>query len=228
MLVSLNPFNVSRFMFVGSWFPVLIALGGKYARYWVVYSILFLGVVVVMPVMSVTSRAGVEGLSFFKDSGYAQEAFILKDIDLIDTLAHGVRLTDEDGYLWGDNTLASALFFVPRKFWEEKPIVGGLRVGEDLWRNYGAGTPNLSYYFGGDLYMDFGFVGVVLGFLGLGMALFFLGRFGGEVEGVRIGDLVVAGSVPILVRGPVGAVIGYFVCLLLAVFIYRLFFKVAR
>jgi hypothetical protein len=108
------------------------------------------------------------------------------------------------------------LFFVPRKIWPNKPILGGLVVGEDLYENYGAGTPNLSFFFGGDLYLDFSWAGPIIGFLLLGGLWRFTYRRALSVDGLNVIHLVTIGSIPILMRGPLGAVIGYYFCLLVA------------
>jgi hypothetical protein len=65
--------------------------------------------------------------------------------------------------VWGEKLGAIVLFFVPRALWPGKPIVGGLDIGNELFAAGMYGTPNLSFFVGCDLYMDFGFVGVALG-----------------------------------------------------------------
>lgn len=225
LLISANPLNMARFVLIASWFPVIMALFGSRVKYIHVYLSLFLGLVVAMPLMSISTRGGIEGVKQFGGTSYAKDVFLLKDIDVFDTLVYSVKMMENRDYYLGKNSLAIVLFFVPRSIWPDKPIVGGLIAGNEIYRWYGAGTPNLSYCIAGDFYMDFGYLGVVVGSLVIAFAFYFTSRSDVRYDGVRLSELVVAGSIPILVRGPVGAVVGYFVCLILAIYFYRTVFR---
>ena len=228
LLVSVNPLNISRFMFVGTWGPVVLGYFGNWAKYYFVYIILLFGMLVAMPVMSITTRGGLSAWESFSDSNYSRDLFVIKDVDVFDTLTHTIKYVEMNGIMYGDNLVAIVLFFVPRQFWPEKPIVGGLVIGEDLYRNYGAGTPNLSYYIGGDFYMDFGMPGVFLGFLILGFIWVSIQKMRISILGFDVLSLIVVGSIPILLRGPVGAIIGYFFCQVVAAILFKLYFNVAQ
>ncbi|OYT97739.1 MAG: hypothetical protein CFE49_00320 [Pseudomonas sp. PGPPP3] len=226
LLVCVNPLNNSRFVIVATWLPICLAIFSRSIGYKIVYAGLLAGLLVVMPLMSVTTRQGVDGLNGFNETGYASNLFKIKDIDIFDTLVHAVRVVDRTGYYYGDNVSAIIFFFVPRSFWPEKPVVGGLVVGGDLYKSYFAGTDNLSFFYVGDLYMDFGVVGVVFGCLFLGFIVsIFRFRFAFVFNGLNVTELILIGSLPILLRGPVGAVIGYFVCLMFSLLVYGFILK---
>ena len=223
LVVSVNPLNMPRFFNVATWIPVILAYFGMRFSYIYPYLGIMFGIFVVMPIASITSRFGLAGLEAFSDTSYARDAFLLKDIDVFNTLVHGVKFMSHRDYYWGDNVLCVLFFFIPRSIWEAKPIMGALHVGDDLFSSYSSGTANLSYFFGGDLYMDFGLIGVIVGFTVVGWLYKYAKSSAAIVySGRNLIALVMAGSMPILIRGPLGAVEGYFVCLIVAVYMYSL------
>lgn len=227
LLVCVNPLNSPRFFFLASWFPVAIILFRNNLKFVMVFAAIIFGILVYMPIASLTSRRGLEGLALLKDSQYANDILRLKDMDVFDTLVHACSMMHQGGFMFGKNIAAIIFFFIPRSIWPDKPIVGGLIVGDDLYYNWYAGTHNLSFFVGGDLYMDFGYIGVAFGFIIIGMLwkksvnakLLCLNR-------VSVFSCILMGSIPILLRGPLGAVIGYFFCLLMACLIYGNLVKV--
>ncbi|HEX9997312.1 MAG TPA: hypothetical protein VGB45_09230 [Abditibacterium sp.] len=222
LALILNPFNSARFQLIASWLPTFMCLLGVRLTYTKAYSIFLFGLMVAMPVMSLTTRLGTEGLTQIEGSTYSQDVFTIKDVDIFDTLVHGVKMADAKEYGLGDNVKAIILFFVPRKIWPDKPIVGGLIVGKDLLR-FGAGTSNLSYFIGGDLYMDFGYMGVFLGSVLIGFCFNIFFRT--SKKDLCMDELFLIASIPILLRGPVGAIIGYFVCICLSLRFYEFLFS---
>lgn len=225
LLVLVNPFNSARFFLVGTWLPIVLAYLGDRAKYYYVYSIILFGLFVVMPVLSVVSRFGLSAFGDLADSSYVKDVYIIKDVDIFDTLVHAVRFMDSADYFLGENIVAIFLFFVPRSFWVGKPIVGGLQVGNDLYSKAYAGTNNLSFFIAGDFYMDFGWIGILVCAAIMG---YFWNKFysSNAKFGVHhnLKELIVIGSLPILIRGPVGAVIGFFVCMMVFSKLYEFIF----
>ena len=221
--ICANPFNLPRFVLLGAWLPVCLVLLGGLGRYWLVYTAALFGLLVLMPLMSLTTREGVTGLAELSQSDYSEDVFMIKDVDAFNTLVHSMKISDEEGYMAGKNTLAIVLFFVPRSYWPSKPIVGGLLIGGDIFKGMQTGgTDNLSYFVGGDLYLDYGFVGVALGFALLAAAWHSYGKYSPLVQGHDVASPILAGSVPILIRGPLGAVVGFFVCVVLGQVLLRM------
>jgi oligosaccharide repeat unit polymerase len=165
--------------------------------------------------MSVTTRNGLGDVNF--DDIFSVGIFKIKDVDIFETLTHTVSHVKEHGLYLGDNLLAIFLFFIPRSFWPDKPIVGGLVIGEDLYWGGVTGTPNLSYFIAGDVYMDFGMLGVLCFGCILGCFFSWLTRLNYSVSGHNLVQYFLISSLPILLRGPVGAVIGYPLCLIVFV-----------
>ncbi len=62
------------------------------------------------------------------------------------------------GITWGNQLLGSLLFFIPRKFWPQKPIGSGHTIATDLGWDF----TNVSCPYIGEGYINFGILGVIL------------------------------------------------------------------
>ncbi|MET0222463.1 MAG: hypothetical protein ABW213_17575 [Tardiphaga sp.] len=213
LAVSRNPFNAPRFVLLAVWGPVILGLAGGKLSAASFYAACLLALTIVFPVLNITTRSGVDGLADVADISVVGNFFDIPSIDVFDTAVHAVRFMSWNDQVWGAKSVAILLFFVPRAVWPGKPVVGGLDIGNELFAAGMYGTPNLSFFVGYDLYMDFGLVGVALGGVVAAMVLRWAvkaewGMFGG----LRLSHFVIASSLPILLRGPVGAVLPLFVC----------------
>ncbi len=213
LAVSRNPFNAPRFVLLAVWGPVVLGLAGGKVSAASFYAACLLALTIVFPVLNITTRNGFDGLAGVADISVVGNFFDIPSIDVFDTAVHAVRFMSWNDQVWGAKSVAILLFFVPRALWPGKPVVGGLDIGNELFAAGMYGTPNLSLFVGCDLYMDFGFVGVALGGVVVAMVL----RWAVKAEwgvfgGMRLSPFVLASSLPILLRGPVGAVLPLFVC----------------
>ncbi|QFY61003.1 hypothetical protein FZ934_11615 [Rhizobium grahamii] len=221
--ISRNPFNSPRFMLLAVWGPVLLALVGGRISAWKFYAVAVIALTVLFPVLSVTTRLGLEGAAGISEISFAGNFFDVPAVDVFDMAVHAVRFMQTHEHMWGAKSVAVILFFVPRALWPGKPIVGGLDIGNELFAAGMYGTPNLSFFLGCDLFMDFGFVGVVFG----GIVVAALLQRGmktnvGLFAGQPVTQFVIASSLPILLRGPVGAVLPLFCCQMFAVVVLSL------
>jgi hypothetical protein len=218
LALARNPFNAPRFMLLCAWGPVLMALvGGRIPVAWF-YCACLLALTVVFPVLSITTRSGLDGLAELSRISVVDNFFDVPSVDVYDTAVHAVRFMTTHDHMWGEKLLAIVLFFVPRALWPGKPVVGGLDIGNELFAAGMYGTPNLSFFVGCDLYMDFGLVGVMLGgVIAAALLRVALKVDWGVFDGLRVSHLVIVSSLPILLRGPVGAVLPLFVCQVIAI-----------
>ena len=224
LVILVNPLNVTRFVLISVWLPISLGLLGRQVRFYVAYAGLLFGLLFLMPILSATTRLGKDALPDSVEQLHQTNPVYVKFVDVFDTLCYADRIVDTTGYQMGRNTTAVILFFVPRSLWPGKPIVGGLTVGSELQKFYTAGTSNLSFYFGGDLYMDFGYLGVLVGSFIVGLIWNRIHERSLVFRGRSLNELVLVGAIPILVRGPLGAVVGFFVCTLIALGVYRIIF----
>ena len=77
---------------------------------------------------------------------------ILVSIDYI--YNHGIR--------YGMQLVAGLLFFIPRSIWNNKPMSGGLEIGNYLIDNYQTGATNLAMPLVGEAIMNFGYLGIII------------------------------------------------------------------
>lgn len=211
LMISQNPFNSPRFFLLAAWAPLGLALAKGKLRAGAFYWLSLAGLVVLMPVLNVTTRFGMGASAADAVSPDALLQFPF--VGGFDTLVHCVHYMATSTHMDGAKVVAILTFFVPRNLWPAKPIVGGLDIGNDLYRAKMAGTPNLAFFVGGDLYMDFGFLGVFAG--GLLCGYLFCRANPGRLSwycGQDVFEYILLANLPILVRGPVGAVIQLFSC----------------
>ncbi len=93
-----------------------------------------------------------------------KESLFRCDFDTFQQTAAAVDYVERHGPRWGMNIVGAALFFVPRPLWPSKPVDSGNLVAGDLGYAY----TNVSCPLPAELYLAFGFVGVVAGGLLLG------------------------------------------------------------
>jgi hypothetical protein len=219
LLIAANPFNISRFLLVAVWAPFVLCVVNGRVRSIYFYLLATLALLVIFPILSLTTRSGIDGLESTQTIDFASTFLNIPFVDIVDTAVHTIRYMDTRDPMLGSKILAIALFFVPRSMWPDKPIVGGLDVGRELHFLHTAGTDNLSFFIASDLYMDFLLIGPALG--GVLCALLFkalLDSRSGWVGGQDVLKYAIIGSLPILIRGPVGAVAPFFVCLVVLLF----------
>lgn len=213
LALARNPFNAPRFILLAVWLPVLLALAGGRISAAKFYVCGLLALTVLFPVLNVTTRLGLGGLQDVSQISIVGNFFDIPSVDVFDMAVHCIRYMSTHDFMWGEKLAAVLLFFVPRSIWPGKPIVGGLDVGGDLFAAGMYGTPNLSFFIGCDFYMDFGLAGVTAGGIVSALVLRAMIRSGQDgFFGIRLMLFFIAASLPILLRGPVGAVIPLFVC----------------
>lgn len=213
--LAFNPANTSRFGLIGAWLPIMLIAVPALRKPAVFAATMLFSVLVVMPILSFTTRFG---LNFARAGGSSERSSIaeLPYIDTFDTLLQGVSHAHQFGFQFGAKVLSIVLCFVPRGVWPEKPVVSGLEIGRQLYARGLVGTPNLSMPIVGDFYMDFGIVGVVIGALVVAVGVSALLRVQPMVAGHPVYGYLIIAALPIIVRGAVGAVILLAACTLLA------------
>lgn len=224
LAVVFNPLNASRYGLIGAWLPIALIALPALRKPMAFAGTVVVSILVVMPVLSVTTRFGwdMERLLNSRERGVIGE---IPYIDTFDTLLHGVHFAHESGLQFGAKLLSILLCFVPRTWWPEKPVVSGLEIGGELYSRGLIGTPNLSMPVVGDFYMDFGLVGVAVGSIVVALGFRALLRVQTTVGGHPVYGYLLIGALPIVLRGAVGAVILLPACTIVA---YLLLAQVSR
>ncbi|GAB6069239.1 hypothetical protein JCM30760_03360 [Thiomicrorhabdus hydrogeniphila] len=147
-------------------------------------------------------------------------------IDTYDMLIYLIHRLADIGFRYGESLIGMIFFFVPRAIWEGKPTLIALDLGDELFYEGYAGTPNLSMFYAGELYMDFWYFGVLLAAIATGWILKVLhakSQFDKEYNSILV--LIILSSVPIIIRGPFAAVIGLVFFQILSFYLIRKFLQ---
>ncbi len=202
LAIAFNPLNTSRFGLIAAWLPIALIVVPAIRKPAVFAAITLFSIIVVMPILSVTTRFGWD-LDRVLSSSERGSIGDIPYIDTFDALLHGVYYAHQFGLQFGAKILSIVLCFVPRGLWAEKPPVSGLDIGNHLFVQGLVGTPNLSMPIVGDFYMDFGLVGVVVGAGAVALGFRGLLRLQPVVAGHPVYSYLLIAALPIVVRGAV-------------------------
>lgn len=212
LILFANPFNTARFQFAA--FLVILGFALFRGRVPLATSMAAIGlfVAVVMPFMNVIRY----GLSAVNGEDGLQTTYNRLDFDAFSMSVHCVdRLDDPQFGSPGLYLLSSLLFFVPRPWWPGKAQPSAMDLGQDLMIHAHGWFDNLSNPFYMEFFMDLGWFGPPIAGVLVGWALVHADRVIAEwpVRSFLARALATAwiGFLPILLRGSMGAVIGFFV-----------------
>jgi len=161
MLFFVGPLSVPRFLAFALYVPLLFVLLGGYRRKDCRYiGTVFFGMVLVFPLLDLFRWLGVDDRQDF-NTMINLEYYFAGHFDAFQNFARIIIL---DVHTYGEQILGALLFFVPRSIWVTKPVGSGFLLAEGA----GLSFDNISFPLIGELYLDYSFPGIVLGFLLLG------------------------------------------------------------
>lgn len=178
-----------------------------------------IGVFVLFPAIKVLGT-GTFSLSALKDRANweAIQAYALRvDFDAFMQIAQAARYieTGLGPYRLGENFLGALLFFVPRAFWENKPIDSGQIVASALGQHY----TNVSSPLQAEAFLAFGLMGVIAVFAILGVVI---RTIEDRQKPPSLGRLatyaMLAGFITITLRGAITSVVPHFASAFLVLF----------
>lgn len=158
------------------------------------------------PLLSVLSRGDVRYLSQFSPARYLSTS---GDFDGFQSVINVVMYTESAGFQFGRNLLSAILFFVPRSVWAGKTP----GTGVDAARAVGYEFTNISAPLPAELFVDFGYIGLVAGALAFGIfiskldQLYVRSRQENYVAGLLFVS-VFSGYLFIILRGSLVGVVG--------------------
>jgi len=197
LAVVINPFGSARFIFGAVWLSLLAQL--RIAKTWRAQRLLNLAIVVaflfIFPLADKFSRPNASGKTFralevFQGNG---------DYDAFAQTNNAVNMVAQTGYSFGRQLIGALLFWVPRNLWSGKPDDTGIVIAEFMRYNF----TNLSAPLVSELYVNGGFILVVVGFVGLGYVIrtSLHGVSESRSAAVCIVTCVVPFYLPIILRG---------------------------
>jgi len=158
-----NPISNSRYWTLAVLFGLLLPLiRGRKGIFNGMLAGGALASILVFPLSDVTRRAAGTGTAVQFDSVWTTIA--TKDYDQFTMLANTLGYTQDHGLSWGQQALGPLFFWVPRVVWPDKPYDTGVEVG--MWMN--SVNLNLSAPLWAEAWINFGLIGLIVVFAGLG------------------------------------------------------------
>ncbi len=220
-IVLFNIFNSPRFFLIQAWLPTAFILFYKIRSFKFFLFSVVLGMVFIMPLLSLTTRYGATSdISLVDISAIG----FIEFLDQAKVQMHLIEMVKENGHALGLSIISVVGFFIPRVLWPEKPDVIGLVVGNDLYNKGFVGTPNLSGPIFLDFYYDFGILGVVIGSILSALIFNKILKTSSSINNVPIFEYIILASLPIIFRGSVGAVIPLVFFSVIYYFVFLKFF----
>jgi len=209
------PTGVSRFQAAAIYISLLVASFPSILMKARLPMMLIFGVLFLFPMMDVF-RVYTDHFSF-KAYGWFEEM----ESRNFDSFQSIVDVLDLGIITWGRQLVGVLLFFVPRNIWPEKPIGSGAFMAEV----YGLSFTNVSANYFAEGYINFGFLGLVLFAVILGLVLGYLDsdafKYGFAFK--RIIFVYLIGYLFFLMRGDLMSSFSYLIAFVVPVyFVYRL------
>jgi hypothetical protein len=183
-LAMINPLSSSRFFIFTMYFGSFIVLFHRVRRYPYVILAALLGALLLSSAINF-ARIAVSGspnlVRIAREDGALtlQTIFYSGHFDAYEQFLHSVDYVDDRGLEYGRQLAGATLFFVPRRFWPDKPVGTGAFVADKHLRaKYRVHYTNLSAPPIAEGYINFGVAGV------LGAAVIF-GLLFGWMDGRR-------------------------------------------
>jgi uncharacterized membrane protein YhaH (DUF805 family) len=171
-LVSLNviinnPVSLPRFWF-GTATVALVLLWRRLALGRTFMIVTVLSLVVVFPYADKYRYSGPAsaGLGVHGSTPLAEQFVTKSDYDSFPQIITTADLVAEDGPTYGRQAAGVLLFWLPRKVWPDKPYDTGIILAR--YNNFAA-NENLSAPLWAEFYINFGLIGVALGFAATGL-----------------------------------------------------------
>lgn len=166
MLYNVNPFNVSRYYI--SYVLILLCLVFFQKKIKVNYMIILLiiGLIFVFPLLNFF-RNGFNQINFNDFFNLVKTQFISLHFDSYSQLVADIKYIEYFGYSYGLQLLSVLLFFVPRSLFPAKFEGSGAVIGHFLnqytdFYYIAAGFSNVSNPFIGEIFLNFGVIGIII------------------------------------------------------------------
>lgn len=93
--------------------------------------------------------------------------------DAFSNLLAAINYVSDYGITYGKQLLGGLFFFVPREYWQDKPLNSGKMIGQYLMQKHNMWFDNLSMPFIGESILNFGAPGIVIFAFGLALLILF-------------------------------------------------------
>ena len=162
ILIFANWLSQTRFialMAFGAATLAVLRLRSKRAGYLFLTAGLF-GTLLIYPLLNVFRAANATA------GDITATTFTTNDFDGFQQISNTLAYVDQHGFSLGNHVISAALFFVPRSMWPGKATPASLEIAEAAGYQF----TNLSLPVHAELYLQAGWVGVIVGMFALGWA----------------------------------------------------------
>lgn len=124
-----------------------------------------------------------------EESDEEEESFEAR-VSNVNQTSQVVKVVKEDGYYNGSTIAYLSYAFIPRFLWKEKPIIAqgvwfALRIGKAYVHEGGGANNSINMTSAGELYMNFGLMGVVAGMFIIGGICAYMWQISGFTDSVE-------------------------------------------
>lgn len=213
VIVFANPFSNTRFIAAAAIVPIVIAWwrprGGRSAALFVAGG--FIATLLLYPLANVF-RTG-KSADFFNGAA----TYTTIDFDGFQQVINSLKYVEDIGLSWGAHIVSAIAYPVPRSLWADKALPASIDVASHVGYHF----TNLSLPIHAELYIEYGWVGVIAG-------LALLGYVAGRVDHawLREPDTTMAAFAPYfsvamlsIIRGPLGAQVPVYLTVLILLYL---------
>lgn len=161
-LFMTNVYNSPRYIAVVVMAALASSLGlfANPRRVRIAYTVALAGLIFVFPALGGLRNS--RELSSFTNE--LSSTFMSGDYDSLAQIINSITFSTESGHTYGRQLLGAILVWIPRSIWPDKPISTSSMVANFKGYEF----TNLSSPTWAELFVDFGFAGVITGFLAMG------------------------------------------------------------
>lgn len=213
LLVIAPPSQLPRFLVAVYYFPILYFFMRKYISF---FKLMLIAMFLCFPALDVfrLSSGGVD-INLYSTIESIRNNFKYGHFDAFQSVMMAVEFNE---FSLGYSFLGAMLFFIPRVYWESKPIGSGEMIADELGLTFN----NISMSLPGEFYINFHLFGVLL-------MSFFFGNLLANVDKAlisprapaRIYAILFVPLVFIVMRGDLFTSISYSLGILISVFVWH-------
>lgn len=162
IIFFVNPLGVARFLAFSLYIP-LIYLNGKFklTNSYLFLNFVFFGLILIFPILDIFRWFAV-GDYLNLAANFNLEYYFAGHFDAFQNFC---RIIDLNIHTYGQQFLGAFLFFIPRSIWPNKPVGTGFLLADKA----GLSFNNISMPYIAELYLDFTFIGMIIGVVLLGI-----------------------------------------------------------
>jgi hypothetical protein len=169
-IITSFPFALTRFLIGAYWLPVIVTIFHSLEKKNVLGYVYTLGFLILFPAFEIF-----RAFSVYLERGSLNTAFINKIFEAFSSISYdsyqSLAFVIQNQFITAGRQLIGVFgIFIPRSYWENKPIGSGFTVSD----KFNLGWDNISMNFFGEGFVNFGVIGIIIFAIALAIAMRFL------------------------------------------------------